>query len=162
MIQISQAPGCAVVFSFSLPNFVSIFLDCLPALWIFGVLQARRLEWVAFPFSRVSSQPRDQSQVCRMQADSLAAELPGKPWQPYRNHLISSHSCTRSHLCSKPRAVTHTHTHTHTEVCFFSWTPTDSHCRKLIIRLWWGGQPSTRLKSMLQLPVFRWRILGDI
>ena len=28
-----------------------------------GILQARKLEWVAFPFSRRSSQPRDQTQV---------------------------------------------------------------------------------------------------
>ena len=28
-----------------------------------GILQARILEWVAFPFSRVSSQPRDCTQV---------------------------------------------------------------------------------------------------
>ena len=28
-----------------------------------GILQARTLEWVAFPFSRGSSQPRDQTQV---------------------------------------------------------------------------------------------------
>ena len=27
-----------------------------------GILQARTLEWVAFPFSRASSQPRDQTQ----------------------------------------------------------------------------------------------------
>ena len=30
---------------------------------IYGILQARILEWVAFPFSRGSSQPRDQTQV---------------------------------------------------------------------------------------------------
>ena len=30
---------------------------------IHGILQARILEWVAFPFSRGSSQPRDQTQV---------------------------------------------------------------------------------------------------
>ena len=29
----------------------------------YGVLQARILEWVAIPFSRESSQPRDQTQV---------------------------------------------------------------------------------------------------
>ena len=29
---------------------------------ILGILQARILEWVAFPFSRVSFQPRDQTQ----------------------------------------------------------------------------------------------------
>ena len=28
-----------------------------------GILQARILEWVALPFSRGSSQPRDQTQV---------------------------------------------------------------------------------------------------
>ena len=30
---------------------------------VHGILQARRLEWVAFPFSRGSSQPRDLTQV---------------------------------------------------------------------------------------------------
>ena len=30
---------------------------------VHGVLQARILEWVAFPFSKGASQPRDQAQV---------------------------------------------------------------------------------------------------
>ena len=30
---------------------------------VYGILQARILEWVAFPFSRGSFQPRDQTQV---------------------------------------------------------------------------------------------------
>ena len=30
---------------------------------VHGILQARKLEWVAFPFSRVSSQPRDCGQI---------------------------------------------------------------------------------------------------
>ena len=30
-----------------------------------GILQAGRLEWVAFPFTRGSSQPRDGTQVSR-------------------------------------------------------------------------------------------------
>ena len=30
---------------------------------VHGILQARILDWVAFPFSRGSSQPRDQTQV---------------------------------------------------------------------------------------------------
>ena len=30
---------------------------------VHGILQARILEWVAFPFSRGSSQPRDHTQV---------------------------------------------------------------------------------------------------
>ena len=40
-----------------------------------GILQARILEWAAIPFSRVSSQPRDQTQVSRIATDSLPAEL---------------------------------------------------------------------------------------
>ena len=40
------------------------------------ILQARTLEWVAFPFSRGSSQPRDRT---TLQADSLPAEAPVKP-----------------------------------------------------------------------------------
>ena len=44
-----------------------------------GILQARILEWVAFPFSRGSSQTRDQTRSPTLQADSLPAEPPGKP-----------------------------------------------------------------------------------
>ena len=33
---------------------------------VHGILQARIMEWVAFPFSRGSSQPRDQMQVSRI------------------------------------------------------------------------------------------------
>ena len=37
--------------------------DPMDSLVVHGILQARILEWVAFPFSRGSSQPRDQTQV---------------------------------------------------------------------------------------------------
>ena len=50
-------------------------MDCI----VHGVLQARILEWVAFPFSRGSSQPRDQTQVSALQAESLPTEPPGEP-----------------------------------------------------------------------------------
>ena len=33
---------------------------------LYGILQARILEWVAIPFSRASSQPRDRTQVTRI------------------------------------------------------------------------------------------------
>ena len=46
---------------------------------IHGMLQARILEWVAFPFSRGSSQPRDQTQVPSLQVDSLPAGPQRKP-----------------------------------------------------------------------------------
>ena len=35
-------------------------------LTVHGIPQAKILEWVAFPFSRASSQPRDQIQVSRI------------------------------------------------------------------------------------------------
>ena len=35
----------------------------LPGSFVHGISQARTLEWVAIPFSRASSQPRDQTQV---------------------------------------------------------------------------------------------------
>ena len=39
-------------------------LDCIPpSSSIYGILQARILEWVAISFSRESSQPRDRTQV---------------------------------------------------------------------------------------------------
>ena len=33
---------------------------------VHGILQARILQWVAVPFSRASSQPRDRTQVSRI------------------------------------------------------------------------------------------------
>ena len=44
-----------------------------------GVLQARILEWVAFPFSRGSSQPRMEPRSPALQEDSLPAEPQGGP-----------------------------------------------------------------------------------
>ena len=46
---------------------------------VHGILQARILECVAFPFFRGSSQPSDWTQVSTLQADSLPAEPQGKP-----------------------------------------------------------------------------------
>ena len=37
--------------------------DSLRVHGLYGILQARILEWVAFPFSRGSSQPRDGTQI---------------------------------------------------------------------------------------------------
>ena len=52
---------------------------------VHGILQARILEWVALPFFRGSSKPRDWTTAGRsptLQADSLPADPPGKPWVP--------------------------------------------------------------------------------
>ena len=56
-----------MILDLSLPScfFVQLFilcdpLDCsLPGSSVYGISQARILEWVAIPFSRGSSQPRD-------------------------------------------------------------------------------------------------------
>ena len=46
----------------------SVVSDSLqpPGTLVHGTLQARILEWVAFPFSRGSCQPRDRTQVSRI------------------------------------------------------------------------------------------------
>ena len=53
--------------------------DCSPpSPSIHGILQARILEWVAIPFSRGSSRPRDQT--CVSCIGRLTAGSPGKPF----------------------------------------------------------------------------------
>ena len=46
---------------------------------VHGILQVRILEWVAIPFPRGSSQPRDRPRSPTLQVDSLSTEPPGKP-----------------------------------------------------------------------------------
>ena len=41
---------------------------------VHGILQARKLKWVAIPFSKGSSQPREGTQVSRIAGDSLPVE----------------------------------------------------------------------------------------
>ena len=51
-------------------------MDCSPpGFSVYGILQARILEWVAIPFSRGSSQHRDQSMSPTLHTDSS----PSKP-----------------------------------------------------------------------------------
>ena len=50
-----------------------------------GVLQPRILEWVTFPFSRGSSQSRDEPSSPALQVDSLPVEPPGKPGWALKN-----------------------------------------------------------------------------
>ena len=42
-------------------------------------MEFSRLEWVALPFCRASSQPKDRTQVSCIAGGSLSAEPPGKP-----------------------------------------------------------------------------------
>ena len=52
---------------------VKVMSDCLQHMdyTVHGILQARILEWVAVPFSRASSQPRDRTQVFLLIAGSF-------------------------------------------------------------------------------------------
>ena len=47
---------------------------------VHGILQARILEWVALPFSRGSSQPRDRTQVAfsKFSINNSSAQKPSK------------------------------------------------------------------------------------
>ena len=68
---------------------------------VHGILQARITEWVPVPFSRASSQPRDQTQVSTLQADSLPAEPQGKPkgiLLSHKNNEIMPFEATRMDL----------------------------------------------------------------
>ena len=70
-----------------------------PTLWdpmyytVPGIFQARILEWVAFPFSRGSSQPRDQTQVSRIAGrffTSCATREAHRYWNQGTNLPLSS------------------------------------------------------------------------
>ena len=81
---------------------------------VHGTLQARILEWVAFPFSRVSSQPRDRTQVSLLHYRQILYQLShkGSPrkleWVVYPfSSGSSSSSCklNRSIIKSFPKMV---------------------------------------------------------
>ena len=52
---------------------------CLPGSCVHGILQARILEWVAIPFSRGSSWPRDQTWVSCIKLESPALQADSLP-----------------------------------------------------------------------------------
>ena len=63
LLCLSCENGVKVLVSYTCPT-LSDPMDCsLPGSSAHGILQARILEWVAIPFSKKSSKPRDQTQV---------------------------------------------------------------------------------------------------
>ena len=82
-----------VCFSFTILDKVKVTQSCptlcdLMDYTVHGIFQAGILEWVAFLFSRGSSQPRNGTQVFPvLQVDSLPAEPKGSPriqeWAAY-------------------------------------------------------------------------------
>ena len=63
---------------------------------VHGLLQARILEWVAFPFSRESSQPRDQTQ-----ASSIAGGFPAEPQGKPKNTGVGSLSLLQGNFLTQ-------------------------------------------------------------
>ena len=67
----------------------------LPGSSVYGILQARILQWIAMPSSRGSSRPRDQTHylLCLLhwQAGSLPLAPPGKPQDGMKTvcHLLN-------------------------------------------------------------------------
>ena len=67
-------------------------MDCsLPGSSVHRIPQARTLEWVDVPFSRGSSQPRDQTQVFCISGRFFTTEPPGNLVEVYnlRKHLTT-------------------------------------------------------------------------
>ena len=68
-------------------------MDCsLPGSCVHGILQARILGWIAFPFSRGSSQPRDWTQVSHIVGRFFTVWATRKPQKTLR--YINVHCCT--------------------------------------------------------------------
>ena len=82
---------------------------------VHGILQARILEWVAFPLSRVSSQPRSPA----LQVDSLPAEPPGNP----KNTGVGSLSLFQQSFPTQ------------------EWNQSLLHCRWILYQLFYQGSP---------------------
>ena len=76
---------------------LSVPMDCsLPSSSVYGILQARILEWVAISFSRGSDLPNPgmEPRSPGLQADSLPSEPPGKT-------LVASKSPTQASLSKR-------------------------------------------------------------
>jgi len=67
-------------------------VDCsLPGSSVYGILQARILEWVAISFSRDLPKPGNETRSPALQADALSSEPRGKP----RNKVIQGYHIVR-------------------------------------------------------------------
>ena len=62
----------------------------LPGLSVHGVLQARILEWIAIPFSRGSSQPRDRTQVSCIAGRVFTLSAPREAQEAGKDLLLAA------------------------------------------------------------------------
>ena len=64
----------------------------LPCSSVHGILQARRLEWIAVSFSRGSSPPKDQTDICYVSCIGR--------WLLYHwSHIGNPDMCTHVYVC---------------------------------------------------------------
>ena len=71
---------------------------------VHGILQTRVLEWVAMPFSKGSSQPRDRTQVSCMAGRFFTIWATGKSWRDGSSNLLPCRlSIFRSRVCVTQR-----------------------------------------------------------
>ena len=85
------------------------------------ILWVRILEWIAFPFSSGSSQPRIKPKSPELQADSLPAEPQGKP----RNTGVGNLSLLQQIFLTQELGLLH--------------------CRQILYQLSYQGSPWTRM-----------------
>ena len=87
---------------------------------VHGILQARILEWVAIPFSRGSSQPRDQTQVSHTTGrflTVLATRSPKKCWTCAKWLVLKKDSSLRNlHSSRKIELIHIQHHHTYVKI----------------------------------------------
>ena len=89
---IYDAYGCSLVAKSSLTLCDPMYCSP-PGSSVYGILQARILEWVAIPSSRESSRPREQTRFLLWQADSLPLSHQGSSWCILG--AIINHLCVR-------------------------------------------------------------------
>ena len=79
-------------------------MDCsLPGSFVHIIIQARILEWVVFPFSRESSQPRNQTQVSHIRQILYHLSHQGSPSRS--KHLLISWLQSPYTVILEPRKV---------------------------------------------------------
>ena len=79
-------------------------MDCSPLSFsVHGIIQTRILEWVAIPFSRGSSQPRNWTQVSCIIGRFYCLSSQGSPCMP----LLLLSRFSRVRLCATPETAAH-------------------------------------------------------
>ena len=114
----------------------------LHGLSVHGILQASILEWVAIPFSRGSSWPRDWTQVSHPAGRYLPAEPPGKPF-----FYLYAAWVSLNHWTMIPGGEGH-------GIHSYNLTQCLSYCKYSNSRNEWPGIPRWHFRSIFFLDLF--------